>query len=196
LFEGVTGKMTDSKKDVGMDGALKELGEKFCLAITGGRADKFVETKKKIGIYVGRVYGTEMRSLVLHGKELDQKEPEYPTVDKKEMPLEKAKTIWKLEYDEYYKGKLVYERQKGKVFTLVLGHCDKALTNRLESLASEFTTLDKNQEVKGLLEMIKGLAVDANGLQYGLLQAARALKALMSIYQRDDEHPLNLGWAA
>lgn len=80
------------------------------------------------------------------------------------------------------------ERQKGKVFALVLSRCDKAMTNRLESYGSEYEELVESSDVKGLMEQIKALSIDANGLQYMPMQAADAWKALSSVCQRDDEH--------
>ena len=42
-------------------------------------AYKYDETLKKVGEYAGRMYGNNMKNLIVHGKELVLKEPKYPS---------------------------------------------------------------------------------------------------------------------
>ena len=48
------------------------------------KADQYTKTTKAIAEYVGRVYGHDMKMLVLKGEETVLKEPEYPTDNKDE----------------------------------------------------------------------------------------------------------------
>ena len=59
----MSGKERESKMAKG------ELKEFYCIASAGKQVDKYTKTTKAIAEYVGRVYGHEMKILVLQGKE-------------------------------------------------------------------------------------------------------------------------------
>ena len=47
-------------------------------AKNGAGADNYTETTKAVAYYTGRVYGKDMKMLVLHLEEANFEEPEYP----------------------------------------------------------------------------------------------------------------------
>ena len=171
----------------GKDGEAKmaegELKEFYCIASAGKQADQYTKTTKAIAEYVGRVYGHEMKILVLQGKETVIQEPEYPTGS---TVTEKDKAIWSKRYDLYLKKEDRYNDYKAKVFTLVLSGCDKPMRNRVES-ASGYLSVEGSNDVAGLLQIIKDIAFDSNEKKYPPMQAAVAWRNLAKVWQQDGE---------
>ena len=64
----------------------------------GKQANQYNKTMKVIGQYIGRVYGHEMKKLVLQLEESEPEEPKYPTSNE-----DKDKSIWSKKYDLYLK---------------------------------------------------------------------------------------------
>ena len=122
----------------------------------GSQADKYMQTTKAIAEYVGRIFGREMKVLVSNGAETVFEEPEYP----KEQDKGKE-AIWSKKYDQYLKNVESYKKQKAKVFTIVLGRCEKPMKNRIEG-DERFETAELNSDVVALLRMIKDVAFDSN----------------------------------
>ena len=107
--------------------AIVELKNHEYDLVDGGEAYKYDEVTRKIGDYVGRVYGKSMRNLVISLKEDEtMKEPEYPTGNN---PSEKDKAIWSKKYDHWLKKIESYDDYKAKVFVIVFGKCTKAMKN-------------------------------------------------------------------
>jgi hypothetical protein len=165
-------------------GALPELGDAiYQLAAVGNQAAKYTKTTKAIAEHVGQEFGYEMRALVLNGKDGPPAEPEYPDG---ETPTEKEKSVWLKQYDLYLKKLDRYQTDKAKVFTIVLGQCEKAMKHRIEA-SSGYESLDSNSDVVGLLKLIKSEVLDASDKRYSHLQAVQAWKSLSRAWQRDDE---------
>ena len=100
----------------------------YDIADGGKQADRFTKTTKAIGQYVGRVYGREMKTLVLQQSEAGPTVPVYPKNGD-----DQAKAIWSKEYDQYVKKRERYADYKNKVFTTIMGQCTKAMKNRVEA---------------------------------------------------------------
>jgi len=163
---------------------ITELGDAvYQLAAVGKQAAKYTKTTKAIAEYVGREYGYEMRSLVLSGKDGAPVEPEYPEGMK---PSERDKAVWSKQYNLYLKKMDRYQTDKAKVFTIVLGQCEKAMKHRIE-YASSYESLENNSDVAGLLKLIKDEAFDANDKKYTPLQAVHVWKSLCKAWQADNE---------
>ena len=112
---------------------LTELKDvKFDL-VDSKEAYKYDDGVKKIGAYVGRMYGKAMKVLVVSLTEDDIKKPKYPTGNN---ASEEAKAIWSKEYDQYLKKKEKYDDQKAKTHEVVHGCCAKQMKNRLEQLGA------------------------------------------------------------
>ena len=170
------------------DGGISELKDKMYSAAggkSGRQADNYTKVTKAVAEYVGRVYGHAMKMLIMKGVEAEFKEPDYPTEANK-----KAEATWSKKYDWHMKKKEQYEDHKAKVFTLVVGRCDKTMKNRIES-DGDYEVAEKNNDVVALLGMIKSVASDSNDRKYPAMQGAMAWKTLCTIYQHDSEDLLD-----
>lgn len=147
-------------------------------ADAGGQAEEYMKMTKAIGEYVGRVYGKEMKSLVLHLKEGDPEEPDYP--DSK--GTEKHKAIWSKLYDRYLKKQEVYDDYKAKVFTVIMGQCTKVMKNEVEGTTG-FAGIEAAYDVIALLKTIKRVAFGSNDMLYPQMQAAGALRQFVNVTQ-------------
>ena len=101
----------------------------YDVAEPGHQADQYMQTTKAIGEYIGRVYGHEMQWLVMHLKECEPEELDYPV---RGNVTEKDKAMWGKKYDLYLKKQELYVDYKVKVFTIILGQCTKAMKNKVE----------------------------------------------------------------
>ena len=156
-------------------------GHVYGMTEIGKQADQYTKTTKAIGEYVGRMYGHDMKKLVLQLEETRPEEPEYP-VDQSD----KNKAIWSKKYDLYLKKEERYEDQKGKVFTIIMGQCNKPMKNRVEG-ASDYDDAEKKRDVLVLLRLIKDIAFDSDEKKYPPMQAAQAWRNLMKVWQQEDE---------
>ena len=87
-----------------------KINEEKAKAIEGWKYDltdskeayKYEIVTKKVGEYVGKEFGKDMRSLVISNIELEIKKPTYPTGNNL---TDEMKAIWSKEYDRYLKLK-------------------------------------------------------------------------------------------
>ncbi len=108
------------------------------------KADWYAKTTKEIAEYVGRIYGHDMKMLVLKGQETVPQEPEYPETTNK-----KDKAIWSKKYDQYLKHEQWYKDYQAKVFTIVTGQCDKLMQNQVET-DSEYEAAELGNDLSAL----------------------------------------------
>ena len=155
----------------------------YSLSVAGKQADRYTKTTKAIAEYVGRVYSHEMKQLVLNGTESVPVEPDYPEGD---TPSDRDKSVWSKRYDHFLREETKYNDHKAKVFTIVYGQCEKAMKNQIESQAA-FASVESNMNVAGLLRLIKDVAFDSNDKKYPPMQAAWALKRLVTARQHEKE---------
>ncbi len=155
-------------------GIAELAGSVYRLALVGMQVDKYTKTTKAIAEYVGHEFGQEMRVLVMDGKDDPPKEPEYPTGSG---VTDKDKAIWDKKYDLFVKKQDRYKTDKAKVFSIVLGQCEKAMKHQVES-ATNYKTLEDATDVAGLLKIIKNVAYDANDKKYPHMQGVHAWKNL------------------
>lgn len=154
----------------------------YTIAKSGEQADSYSKTTEAIGEYVGKVYGHEMKMLVIQLQETNIIEPD----DLSEKPSRIEEMKWGKQYDLYLKKKDKYEEQKAKVFSIVVGQCETSMKNRIESQAG-YATAEKDRDVIALLKMIKDIAFDANDKKYPPMQAALAWGQLTKMKQKEDE---------
>ena len=138
---------------------------------------------KKVGQYVGRVHGRDMRSLVISNVEKVFTKPTYPTGD---TANDEKKAVWNKEYDQYMKKMDIYEEQKAQVFVVIIGRCTMAMSNRIEKLGN-YEDLEKDHDVVGLLKVIKQQIFDANEKKYICVRSVVNWKQLMRCKQNDNE---------
>lgn len=146
------------------------------------QADWYTKTTKAIAEYVGRVYGHDMKILVLKGQEAVLEEPEFPA----DTSNEKEKAIWSKKYDHFLKHEQRYKDYKAKVFTIIMGQCDKAMQNQVET-HKEYETVEMDNDVASILKIIKSVATGSNDMKYPSMQALQAWKKLANTRQYDNE---------
>ena len=153
--------------------------------VDGRDAYKYEETTKEIGEYIGRVYGREMKILVLAMKESTPKKPVYPKDGNDE-----NKAIWSKEYDAYMKKLEKYNDNKARVFGLLYKQCTKAMKDRIEKI-TEYEDLEEKSDVIELLKLIKNIIFDSNERKHPSLRAVLAWRKLAGCRQHDNEDLVN-----
>ena len=180
LKECCEGRKMEPEQETKVD--IAELKEHvYDIAGSGIQADRYTKTTKAIGQYVGRVYGREMKTLVLQLSEAGPTAPEYPMAGD-----EQAKAIWSKEYDQFVKKREKYADYKSKVFTTIMGQCTKAMRNRVEA-EDQYESAENDSDVIVLLGVIKDLAFSASDLKYPHMRAAQAWKDLVLARQQEHE---------
>ena len=149
-------------------GSLK--GQQYTAAM-GTQADNCTKTTKAIAKYMGRVYGNEMRQLVLSGNESTPTKPVQPDDTN---ATNKDKATWGKQCGLFLKQEVQCKDQKAKVFTMVFGQCNKAMKIQVEADSSH-SSIESTTDAAALMEVIKGVAHDANKKKCQTQQATKAL---------------------
>ena len=154
---------------------------------TKDQADMYLRTTEAIADYVGVEYSRDMRMLVKKGTAKKILEPEPPK-DKSTSPglLEK----YKAELNIYHKAKKEYTDHKSKVFVIILGQCSHSVRNRLVN-EKEHAALEDEDDVVGLLKMLKYMAFSTAGVQHPYWTLQLVLKRLAAINQGPNESVAN-----
>lgn len=166
-------------------GNIEEMGDLIFKFNTKDQAEMFLRTQERLADYVGVEVSPEMRALVKNGTEKTFTEPRIPRVGDQEASqgqLEK----YKLELKQFQEDKRKYDTYKGKTFIMILGQCSETLSNRLKN-DTDFSTLESNFDVKGLMDKLRSLAFSKSGNQNTFLAAQEALKRLMCVNQGPTE---------
>ena len=153
-------------------GSLK--GHMHTMAM-GTQANNCATTTKIITECVSRVCGNEMRQLVVSVKESTPTEPVQPDDTN---ATNKDKATWGKQCGLFLKQEVQCKDQKAKVFTIVCGQCDKAMKNQVEADSSH-SSVESTTDVAKLLQLIEGVACDANEKKHPTQQATMALGGLM-----------------
>ena len=75
------------------------------------------------------------------------------------------KIIRKSQIDEYRKRKAIYQENKGKIYSVMIGQCTDAMIAKLKG-DSNFDLIEHNSDMLGLLGMIKKVDFKAETQQY------------------------------
>jgi hypothetical protein len=142
-----------------------------------------VKTTGVIADYVGRVLGKPLCSLV-NGIDKPPTEPELPTNAKKDGPEARK---WDHDYRHYLHQHELYKLKKGKVFVIIMGQGTLAVKNRLKSLGTNYTQLQLDVDVLGLLTVIRNYALANANIQNPYWEAAQAFKQLATVTQQKNE---------
>jgi hypothetical protein len=113
------------------DGSYNDLvlkGKMYTIAKLGSQVDVFAVTTKAIGEYMGKEFGHKMRMLVIHKKETTFTPP---TLDENTTKQDEMK--WSKDYNLYLKKKTQYNKEKAKVFAIILGQCDEPMKTKAEA---------------------------------------------------------------
>lgn len=176
-------KFSDTKWKSKLCGDIEELGDNVYVYGSRNQGDKYVRTTEAIGDYVGREYNKAMRVIVRKKIEKKPEEPEAP--DDEEMTEARMKKYEKA-MDRYYKKIDQYEEYKAKVFVIILGQCTLSMKNKIESL-KEFEKLEEEDDVIGLLSVIKSLAYTTHQVQYEHWTACSMMRRVLTMRQFEDE---------
>ena len=150
------------------------------------QADMYIRTTEALADYVGREYGKAMRLLV-KGTEAAPEEPTHPrkvSVKDEDIPFELEK--YKTQLIRHMKKMDEYEENKAKVFVIIKGQCTLTMRNKLESLDS-FPQLEVNDDVIGLLKVLKELAFSTINAHYEYWTMMESLRKLMNVQQMSRE---------
>ena len=151
------------------------------------QADMYLRTTEAIRLYVGEVYGKDMRRLVQYGEEKTFTEPTAPGGEKiSNVKLEK----YRHELSVLAKKKDTYQTQKEQVFVIILGQCSPAMKNKVEA-DPEYVELERNDDVVGLLKMLKAFAFSTGGVQHPFWTLQAVLKRFAATNQGTNESVAN-----
>jgi Zinc knuckle len=186
-----SGEASGNSKGSGPNGKLilgktKELGELVYKTNTKDQADMYLRTTEAIADYVGVEYGRDMRMLVKRSNEVIFKEPEDPATGKPGISMEK----YKAELSLYHKENKLYKENKSKVFVIILGQCTLVVKSKLEN-DEDFEQLELNDDVVGLLKMLKQMAFSTAGIQEPFWTLQTLLRRLTAINQGPNESVAN-----
>ena len=146
------------------DGLEELRGHKFTMGVAG-QEQVYITTRRKIAEYAGRTYRQEFYRLLEDGEEPDFELPEKPKDGDRDLAYQCQVKAVVAEQTEFNK-------EKGKVFLIVLGQCMSAVCNHVERLP-DYRKLEKTKDVVGLLERIKEIVfhTDNNQFEYWTIQA-------------------------
>ena len=173
--------MTEGSENIG--GEIVELQKYGFGRSSVNRLDEFEKSCEGIGQYVGRELQSDMRLLVVRKIENLPKRPEKP--DGKLSDAQKED--YRQAVTQYNSKMSQYELNKGKVFTILLGQCTKAVKNKLESLGEEYFQMEMSNDVLNLLSAIKQIASGRDALLYPPIMALDALTNMINVSQSKDE---------
>ena len=145
-----------------------------------------VKTTEAIAYWCGCELGKDMMTLV-EGEECAPEEPTAPVAPETETrTVAAALRKYDKEIDHYLKDLKQYKKNKGIVFVVIMGQCSPAMKNKLKSM-SEFKQLDKDNDVIGLLKLIKNLTHAKVDIQYEHWCAMQSVRKLLLIQQHERE---------
>jgi hypothetical protein len=173
---GTTNKQTQGKV-AELEGHVYVLGEKH-------QADKYIKTTEAIAEYVGREYSKDMKLLVKGTENAPEEPPEPAKSKKEENPYEVEK--YKMNYTRYMKRNDLYQENKAKVFLIIKGQCTLAMKTKVEGLAG-YIQLETDDNVIGLLKVLRELAFSTMNANYGYWTSMRSLKAVLDVTQEKNQ---------
>lgn len=171
-------------REYGARGSIEELGKHIYSGDAVTAEDKFNKTTEAIASYVGKQLGKPMYDLVM-GSDKPPPQPANPDASVKKDSFEMR--AWDRQYDQYLKDTKEYTTNKGKVFIILLGQCDLAMKTKLESLGADYTKLNDQADVLGLIKKMRNITLANTENQYEYWSAAIAIKKLSRLYQHNDE---------
>jgi Zinc knuckle len=171
-------------------GAQEELGSFVYKFNTRDQADMYLRTTQKIAQFVGVQYGREMKMLVKRGFEPAFTEPseEDPITGQKWKGT--AMERYKSELAEYQRSMRVYKKNKGMVFSIILGQCTEVVKSKLD-LDAEFDELENTDDVVGFLKKLRTMTFSSEGIQHPYWSLQEVMRRLTGINQGPDEAVTN-----
>ena len=174
-------------------GAIAELGSHVYTLGDLRQADRYVKSTEMLTLYVGRLYGKKMANL-MKGKEWTPTPPPKPTDSE---GVQTRNTLvdpfdleaYKHDYQQYKKELREYDDHKSKVFIIIRGQCALSMATHLETL-SEYNALEVQDDVIGLLALLKKLTHGGATVRYEYLAMVESLRTLLTTTQ-DPTKPIS-----
>ena len=94
------------------------------------------------------------------------------------------KIIRKSQINEYRKRNATYQKNKGKIYSVIMGQCTDAMIAKLKG-DSNFDLIEHNSDMLGLLGMIKKVDFKVDTQQYMFQSLHVSLCRFYTTYQRD-----------
>ena len=153
-----------------------------------GQAEKYMKTTKEIGEHVGRTMGKEMWTLVTELTEATFDEPDEPDDEDSKAQMEKHRMLLKMHFEEEKQ----YKRDKARLFRIILGQCLPSMRNKVEALP-EYSDLEKDDDVVGLLTKMKDLVYSTDNNQYEYWTMQASVRKFVNLEQGPKESLENFG---
>ena len=193
-----------NNQDEGEGGYIYELRKQRFTIGNLNSQNQFVKSRRGIANYCGRTLGKGMHALVADGREVLPKKPERPkpkaqvtTRQQAEQKAEQESSLAAIDpfdmkdydhdYAQYSKALERYKENKGKAFVIILGQCTDKLLNRLKA-HEKYTKLYDDDDVVGLLDLIKQLVATSNEEEYMCQTFQRLIMQYINInmHHQDD----------
>jgi hypothetical protein len=152
---------------------------------TQGQQRNYIRTKKALADHVGMTFkfAKELYRGINGGKEVELEEPE-PLTSRKPTQIEVKR--YEVLCNRHFAKVEEYEREKTKLFILIMGQCSPTLRDKLESMA-EFPKLEEGDNFIRLLQLIHKLVYGTDNGQYQYWKMQVAVSKLAGMKQEPKE---------
>jgi hypothetical protein len=152
---------------------------------TQGQQSNYIRTKKAIADYVGTTFkfAKELYKAINGGEEIELQEPEKPTSIK---PTQIEMKRYEVLCNRFFAKVEEYEREKTKLFRLIMGQCSPTMRDKLESM-KEFSQLEEGDNFIGLLQLIHKLVYGTDNGQYQYWKMQASMTKLTGMKQEPKE---------
>jgi len=129
-----------------------------------GRPDQvptYLQSMKKLGDYAGTKMNNNMCRLVKKKAEATFPKPKAPGKDPANHVVDEYRELMKRKLDKEDK----YNEDKAKLFKIIMTQCSPEMKDTLEAQSTELEKLEDDNDVIGLLDIIKELVYNAGGVR-------------------------------
>ena len=129
-----------------------------------GRPDQvpiYLQSMKKLADYAGTKMNNNMYKLVKKKVEATFPKPKAPGKDPAKHVVDEYRELMKRKLDKEDK----YNEDKAKLFRIIMTQCSPEMKDKLEAQSTELEKLEDDNDVIGLLDMIKELVYNAGGVR-------------------------------
>jgi len=129
-----------------------------------GRPDQvpiYLQSMKKLGDYAGTKMNNNMYKLVKKKVEATFPKPKAPGKDPAVHVVDECMELMKRKWDKEDKC----NEDKAKLFRIIMAQCSPKMKDKLEAQSTELEELEDDNDVIGLLYMIKELVCNAGGVR-------------------------------
>jgi hypothetical protein len=128
-------------------------------------------------------FAKELYKAINSGEETELQEPEKPTSSK---PSQIEMKRYEVLCNRFFAKVEEYERERTKLFRLIMGQCSPTMRDKLESM-KEFPELEEKDNFIGLLELIHKLVYGTDNGQYEYWKMQASMAKLTGMKQEPRE---------